>query len=411
MKHFILVFVLLINSLFFAIYSILGIEYEGAEKSNTFAIICSVGAFIGIVTVFWGEYKNRNPHKRIFMYFVPLLVYLFAYLRIRAYYSIVPNLNHVTLVFLCFSVPAIFIGTYLANSNSILKTRRWFDFFMFVLSFGILLSLPQMIKAENVTIAGSSYQATSYTAAFCFAVNFYELTAWDFQWRFRLKNIVVVFLRIFFLVLQILCTFIGGGRGAAILLIVSFILILWSRIRRLGRGVMIMLLVSFIFLFVLNHLDAFLAERLEYGYERAFSYITERGIDITQTSGRDYVYGEAISSIQKNPTCGYGLLGYLVPTNYTIGYSPHNIFLHILLQGGIILLFLFVVFLLRLTYKYYQLVHRNKQILFLLPVFLYPIIVLLFSGDYLMTPLFWFMISYLVSVRLNPYILLGNKDN
>ncbi len=175
MKHFILTFTIHANLLFFSIFSLLGLNYGGAEESSSFMLFCASSAFIAIaITLKYDAFTNKVNSNKI-MYVVPLFVLCFEYLRVSTFYINAPNLDHIVLVSLCYSIPAIFSGAYFANEGSILKTRRWFDFTMLLISIGLVFSLPQMIISENVTLSSTTHQALSYMAAYAACYNFYEI--------------------------------------------------------------------------------------------------------------------------------------------------------------------------------------------------------------------------------------------
>lgn len=396
MKHFLLVLSVQMNLLFFSVYSILGYEYGGADESNSFMIVCAISAAVGIFVVLY-QNISKKIYGRKYMMILPLLLFGFEYLRVSSLYSYVPNLDRITLIFFCYSVPAMFAGTYMANTNSILDSRKWFDFSMFIMSIGLLLSLPKMVLTGSVSVAGTTYQALSYMAAFCFGLNLYEILFPQLE-KANIYNKGLRILRLIFIPLHVICTFLGGGRGAAILLILNALILLFYKGVNIKKYLIPIFIAAILTSYLISHLGGFLGERFEYGYIRAFSYLTDSGLDMSQTSGRDEVYDEAWKSILGSPIIGYGLLGYLVPSNFSIGYSPHNVILHILLQGGVFLLSIVIFLILKAYKKLKVIIRRDQRLLFLVPLILFPCINLLFSGDYLTSSLLWFFISYLVTV-------------
>ena len=129
--------------------------------------------------------------------------------------------------------------------------------------------------------------------------------------------------------------------------------------------------------------------------ERVFSYLTPNGIDMSQTSGRDHVYRDAIELIKQSPIIGYGIFGFFK----VYGSYPHNFFLEILLQGGILLLFAILIIIISLIKKIIYMIKYNEELRIILIIFLYPIVMLMFSGTYTSDSIFWFSISFIFSYR------------
>lgn len=395
MKQFWFVLATQANILFFAIMSILGIVYRGSEESNSYILFCGLSSVIAMILVVAAELRNKRK-RSTFMYFLPLLFYMIEYFRTAGIYSDVPYLNRNTLVFLCFSIPAIFVGTHLANTDSFKESRKWFQVFMFVISIGLFFSFPKLRSSEIVSLSGSSYQAYSYMAAYCFGVNFYGLLEKElFQFK-RFSIILVKAIRVFLLVLQIMSVFLGGGRGAVVLLVVSFVVLLGFKGTSFIKIAGYLVIITVVLLLGLRSMDSTLSDILGRGLERSFSYINNGIVDINET-GRELVYEEAIKSIQRRPVFGYGLLGYLVPENYVFAYSPHNFFLEVLLQGGILYLLFVLSILVYLARKLFRIIRLDSDFSFLIPLALYPMISLQFSGDYLTTPMFWFCVSFIIA--------------
>ena len=403
MKQFWLVLAVQANMIYFAIMSILGREYHGSEESNSFILFCGLSSLVALIIVAIEEIRMKNK-RCTFMFFIPLLIYLVDYLRVSGVFANVPNLNRNTLIFLCYSVPAIFVGTHLANTRSFFKAMKWFDYSMFLLSFGLLLSLPRLLSHQVVTMSGSTYQAFSYMAAFCFGINFYKVLEGDDYQIGRAFKVILVIVRVVFLAVQFICVFLGGGRGAALLLLVSPLILLRIKGISLLKTILYLTIAIALVVLILGRTGTSMSEQIRSGYERAFSYITDSGIDVEETSGRDQVYEEAFRSIQKRPVLGYGLLGYLVPENYSYGYSPHNFFLEILLQGGVIFLMIVIAFLVYIIRKLRRILSVDSRYSYIIPIALYPCVNLLFSGDYLLSSLFWFCLSFIVAFDKSQFV-------
>lgn len=89
-------------------------------------------------------------------------------------------------------------------------------------------------------------------------------------------------------------------------------------------------------------------------------------------SGRQVIWDAAFSYIVKSPVFGHGFSNRVLENN-DIFVSTHNLFLNLMLQGGFILLFIFVFFMYSLWKRYYKNIENRVVKLsaaFLLPVLL-----------------------------------------
>ena len=135
------------------------------------------------------------------------------------------------------------------------------------------------------------------------------------------------------------------------------------------------------------------------GMERSFSYVSDSGaIDMSQTSERDVVYQGLFQLIDNMPLNGYGFFHlYEVCQRSIQQHYPHNIFFEVLLQGGYLLFFVFcVIYAIFLKKIFNTIILHNKSIC-VLPLITYPLIELLFSGTYIKSALFWFVVIYILN--------------
>ena len=152
-------------------------------------------------------------------------------------------------------------------------------------------------------------------------------------------------------------------------------------------------LLAFIYMNFISQ-DSFLISR----FERLFSYLDGNSVNMA-SSGRETFYNTTIDYILENPVIGHGLLSYWCLAN--LKFYPHQLFLEILLEGGIVYLgiWLFIWFLL---YKKYKVLKKKDSIFlndkFLITVILYPIVMLQFSGTYSYNMLYWFGIFLLMTI-------------
>ena len=116
-----------------------------------------------------------------------------------------------------------------------------------------------------------------------------------------------------------------------------------------------------------------------------------------ETSDRDITYGDALDAFYESPAFGYGIYKYADK----LGFYPHNIFLQVMVQGGVFYLIIFVTFITVLFVKALRMLKDSTNSLLII-IALYPFVLLLFSGSYTRDPLFWFLVTYLFVVNYTP---------
>lgn len=135
---------------------------------------------------------------------------------------------------------------------------------------------------------------------------------------------------------------------------------------------------------------------VESGSERAFAYFTDDGIDLGEGgSNRDVVYDTAIELITDSPMFGSGFYAQYDILMREIGQPYcHNIFLELILQGGIFYFIFGVVVLFYFFKAAYRLVKKGDEFIALIPLTTLPTVLLMFSGTYLYNPVFWFVVVF-----------------
>ena len=119
---------------------------------------------------------------------------------------------------------------------------------------------------------------------------------------------------------------------------------------------------------------------------------------IWRKSNRDIVFELAQKNIEANLYTGYGIFH----TIGAFGY-PHNIFLEILEGGGIFYFAFWIIILIISIKRAYFIIKIERNLLFLVPLFIYPSVNLLFSGSYLMTGMFWFVLVFVLIYKPQQY--------
>lgn len=117
------------------------------------------------------------------------------------------------------------------------------------------------------------------------------------------------------------------------------------------------------------------------------------GKDIS--SGRNIIYIQTLETIKKNIFFGNGIFGYIGNIEYRNRngtFYPHNIFLEILLQFGIIGLIVFLILILLIIKKIYVKRKKGYKLDNIYFIFIILSLKLLLSDSYLMEIWFWFVL-------------------
>lgn len=412
MKINILVIGLLKIELFFSISAILGYTYIGSESSPIYLIFMIGIGILNIAIVLWEVFRTgrlliKDISLIIGIPFLVLISYLFAIIE----YGYAEDINRYFNNFLAFSFPSIYIGFYYGKNNKekeIINLTPILQISMLLLTIGSIASIiiPVLRGVGFTQLGGASYQSASYYAAFSFGLNVYYLVWGENHNRLHfMRSRLYRILSVILIPIQIVSVIIPGGRGAFVQLFVYIIITLIEVLRERKRKKTIVFLFSLIMLaLVIILISPYLMENdfFQRGFNRVLSFVSPSGgINWEETSGRKAIYEEAIDLFKKSPLIGYGLFGY----NYQISIRqyPHNIILEVLLQGGIIYLLIFVLLLLKIFIKIFKLIkidNKWREILFL---FIYPLTGLMFSGSYLSTSIFWFVVISVISVSLKSF--------
>jgi len=402
LRYFTPILAMLGSNFFFAVSAIIGLDYAGIENSNVF-LVYTVIVFIanGVLYI---RTVNQNGGKLSIMdvsVFLLLGVIIISYLLPSLSTG---RLNPMSTMFLrnfvAFTLPSIIAAICVSKMRAFSEIANLLELVMLTLSLSIIVKviLPYFQGQRFLTFAGAVYHQTgSYLAAFAFGLNLYFLLNGNHHERlapFRTRFYRGVCLLL--LVVQVLGFVLPGGRGGFVLGVTYFLFIVFSQVttRSLRRLFRVLLLVLFLAAIIGASWPLLMQNNLFVsGFNRATQFIsTGARIDWTGTSGRDSVYQNALHLIKESPVIGYGIFGmYEVTGNY-----PHNLFLEILLQGGVIFLVMAVSILFLFTRKLRHMIREDKSNAILTILFLYPIVMLMFSGTYLNTPQFWFVIVFVL---------------
>lgn len=393
---------ILAPQLFFSISGLIGYEYGGAAENPVYVRFI-VAAFLLILAAFILSYVKKpklNTSEIGFYIFIFLLI-----------------LNH--LIWVLFDNP----GTRLWPANIIFFSSIGITGFMaarvvqvyglwtesikiaevliLLMAIGLIIATVQpFLTGFRVRgIGGASYQAASYYAAMCYGMIGLATFRLPKEYRFRiLHNRFVALVNMAIIVGLFVAVLVNGGRGAFVLLVIYTAIIIYWIASKGGwtwngvfRFMAVFLTVPILLAIALRKVfsDPILAS----GWRRAVAFIDSADgglIDLEGgSSGRDRVYTVALRGIYESPWIGHGAFGHWEKVIH-----PHNLFLDLALQFGIpVALLIIVVVSIALLLKLRDFPNLRIEQLWLLVLFLYPMVNLMFSSGYFRSSLFWFCLA------------------
>lgn len=378
---------------YFSACALLGIRPDPEEGMGIMYKIYLVSLLLmGFFLWIKGVLKSKNSIAKALPLYI-LFVYIFVgYLQGFSE-------HRVFLQMLCFSVPATCVALNIKGREELAEIMKLMDLLL------PILSLSFMFMVKNIYLAKMAYggaydQTASYLIAYCFLIDIFLIAHENDYPKFKFLDkkwykMVKFCLLPYFVVLS----FFGGGRGAFITIVVGLIFILVRNfkrvsIRKLLRicfGLIILLLLIF---FVFGKLTGGYLELFSDNFGRVTSLYGQGGIDTSASSGRDELWTQSWFLIKGKPVIGYGLFSYLSQSNW-----PHNIFLEVLLQGGIVLFIILIIILILSFSKYRRMLRFDKSQIWLMPLMIYVFTQLFFSGSYMFETYFWFSLSYIYNYR------------
>ena len=233
----------------------------------------------------------------------------------------------------------------------------------------------------------------SYFCGFAFCLNLCFLLFGDKSYRFKIFRTKLYFIvSCFFLLVQLLSCIISGGRGGFVLLVVGSVYLLFVAKKVTRTVTIVILFFCFAYSVVISVGNSPITNKVSSGTERVFSYIDENGINMKKTSSRDVVYTKAFVQIEKDKYMGGGLF----KANADFGSYPHNIMLEHIMQGGVIYMLLWTFLLIYVLYVIHFRLNSYEEYS-IIPIMVYPLVMLQFSETYIYSQLFWFGLTYVLT--------------
>lgn len=374
--------------LFFSASSILSYDYPGFPESKLYVFVLLSLFILFLIS----HIIVSKINVTLINYLFPLLVLFIAYLSSIIYDL---SLGKFYIEYVLFVLPAIFFSIYIAKQAPIFIFNNYILFFCVFNSLAYTLVISKMINlSPNDLInffGGGHYQGYAY------GVSLTYLFLLIFFLFYNNRN-SIWFKILFFLVFvshwfEVL---LSGARGAFLVIFFGTFILLLVRYNflKIFKIIFFVSLLTFLGFYLLSFFNFEFIDRFLLSFERVFSYVSFEGIDMSKTSNRDDFYNLAIKLINEKPFFGYGIFGY----QKEMGAYPHNFILEVLLQGGICLLFFWLFVLTLFFIKLKKLLSLNSLHHYILAPVIYSSFQLMFSGSYLIEPLFWFSLCYVFNV-------------
>lgn len=376
-------------------FSILGIQYEGSENGRIYiyatAIFSLLSLAFGLRSLISSRFINKT---RLFFLILPLIItviYIFEN----------PNTDfafQTYLIFISIVSPMIVIGLDLARSKSLNQLYNPLFFVFIIITLGCVRILPQLTSIRLNDFTGGGTQQLSYIFSFAFMIGLIVITNSERikSWYFNLA-ILISLITLFFGVL------LAGGRGAFLVILISIVIFTFKFFKKKNLSILLTVIISIYLIF--NYLMDKLGVRFLESTTRIFAYIDSSGINMDGTSNRGMFYEKALNLFSENMLFGHGIFRY---TTKAGEFYAHNIFLDILVQGGIILMILFLFLMFSFFNKLRKILKYDSNSNLILIFVIYSFTQLLFTGIYLQDPFFWFSLAYVFSYSFKPKVILMN---
>lgn len=371
--------------------ALMGMRFEREEGAGiSYKIFMALLFVLGTLPVL----KKFHGLKCDLKVFVSLFVITFFIVDGLFNQDVIPTSYYLQMV--CFCPPAICVALTMDQQNGISGMAKWMDLLLPVLAVALIFMVRNVMLVKLEGEENSYDQSASYYSAFLFIMDIFLLRYRDCYPSFKLlNNKWYTLLKIFMLPYFVVICFFSGGRGATVLIFIGILynidLVKKITARMFWKSIVVVLILLVISTYALSKLSLDYADLLTHNYERISALIEGGHVNTEASAGRDNIWVDALNVWSESPIWGYGLFSYL---NYFY-IRPHNIFLEMLLQGGLILVSIFSYILIRLYIKFRRIMKIDKSQIFLMPFILLTFMQLMVSGSYWVEGLFWFILVYI----------------
>ncbi|MGO1383685.1 MAG: O-antigen ligase family protein [Arachnia sp.] len=383
------------QEVFFSAMAILGLRYEGAESSPVYIVFVGlVSALILMVACARVVVTGMLRRRDCLVFIVPLVfiaIYMLDLAMLRTQEASTLHFRNT----IAFAVPAVFAGMVCAQRTVFRGGAYALGWIMLLFSAAVSSTALLALTGDAFAgVGGASYQTAAYLGGIAFNVNLYFIlfSGTGSRLKFARPKAYRLFSYVL-LVVQFGGVLLSGGRGGFALVAiggaVQIAASLWSpgrNVLRKGLPALFVVLPMLVWVLSKSLADPDTGRIVA----RIFSWVGESGIDWEGTSGRGRIYGIATDALETAPVFGYGIFDWGMYT------YPHNILLEWLLTGGMFLAVLGVLAVSAVFLKSFKWARNGATQAYILPLLLYPLVMLLFSGSYLTSGPFWFALAFVM---------------
>lgn len=388
-KDVIFCIMLFASIIYFSFEALLGNNLLGVDEApSSYKIYCIV-CFTVFFLFYFCEAHRFKLTSRVLISYLIIGIYILASF-VRGYWNVKAGL-----CLIAFCLPASCIGIYYARTRTFVRLMKYLDILIPFLAASLVFMTFDMISVAADGIKQYS-QDISNIASLCYLFSLFVIVYGDTYERFKIcslrwyKYLYYILLPYFLFII-----FFSGGRGGFVIVFIGTLLVFFLKkppLMKVLKAIGIICVAVYVVFLIIKPLwDDSLLSMLQFNFERIFSYISSSGLDMSETSNRDLVYNSAFECIGNSPIWGYGLYGYID----VFGYYPHNIFLELLMQGGLLYLTVALLFAITMINKLLIMQKRDKSIYVLLPFMIFPCVQLQFTGSYMENPFFWFSLMFI----------------
>lgn len=404
--------------LFSIVSSFVGYSYLGREESSTYIYI--MAAMFLLSFVFYLRELMKNPRVRgdafglTSLWIVWLTANLVIFVTQNGWdYSF----TKYYIFFFVFSLNSLLWGMMFGREYEInlpMIIKNFEPLALAIAAFSVLYVLMPFSSADP-TIRRSAYQSNSYYAAFAFGLILFYLVSGNRYERYKIfSSPVFKALYVLFLVLLPLAVISTGGRGGFVLVLVYGLLTIYYLFfsdhsvnsKKIFMTLGALLGFALVIIILVSAISG--SNNLRNSFSITISYLdfSTGRIDMTATSNRDIVYSQALSLIKEKPFLGHGIFSSMPKLTTTYSY-PHQLFLEFFLQGGIVYTIIACGVLAYSFIKLRRLERADSSSYFMVFLYAYPFTMLMFSGTYLTTSLFWLCLSIILTARYKNEVVQG----
>lgn len=393
-----------ITTVFFIIISMFGLTYYGHGSGPMFTIAVLGVNISSVIYILYYESRNHTysigswlpyllPAVFVFLYFLEL-----CFIQSSKSETSISSFRDVVAV----SSLGMWGGTFCYRYNKFGEFAKHLELIMLICTLALVMALPTMFVSSHGTSIGGAgdHQVVSYVSAVAFGCSIYRFFINPNNgYRFFKKNFYH-YLSLLFILIQILICIVGGGRGGFVTLVVIALFSMLALKMNIKR---------FAILGILGISGTLILGNMVGNFDFGSSFM--RIVDMFGQSNvasvdeeRDRIAQTAWKYIVESPILGYGFFHQFDICKKIVNVPYwHNYFLELLMQGGLIVFSIGVSVYYKVIINTKRIIQKDSIHFVLITLVCYPFILLLFSGSYMLTPCFWFVVTYVLGYYRNYY--------